>query len=118
MPPSSRDSLVARGRYENAISSSAPSSNERAEQLAEIASKIEVDLTLVGISGIEDRLQDGVPDAIASLRKANIQVWVLTGDKEETAINIGEPSYGQCSHFHAPLYISLVVLHTKHTGGK
>ena len=79
---------------------------------------LQAGMDFVGITAIEDKLQDGVPDAIASLRKANIQVWVLTGDKEETAINIGEPRHGRCTHFHAPLYISLVVLHTKHTGGK
>ena len=41
-----------------------------------------------GATGIEDRLQDGVPETIASLRKAGLQIWVLTGDKQETAINI------------------------------
>ncbi|MPC29979.1 putative phospholipid-transporting ATPase VA [Portunus trituberculatus] len=39
-------------------------------------------------TGIEDRLQDGVPETIQALRKAGIVVWVLTGDKQETAINI------------------------------
>ena len=43
----------------------------------------------MGASAIEDRLQDGVPDAIATLAKAGIKLWVLTGDKMETAINIG-----------------------------
>lgn len=42
----------------------------------------------VGATGIEDRLQDGVPETIASLRKAGLQIWVLTGDKQETAVNI------------------------------
>ena len=46
-----------------------------------------------GATGIEDRLQDGVPEAIESLRKAGMKVWVLTGDKQETAINIG---YSSC----------------------
>lgn len=41
-----------------------------------------------GATGIEDRLQDGVPETIASLRKAGLQIWVLTGDKQETAVNI------------------------------
>lgn len=41
-----------------------------------------------GATGIEDRLQDGVPDTIAALREAGIQIWVLTGDKQETAVNI------------------------------
>ena len=45
-------------------------------------------MRMVGATGIEDRLQEGVPDAIARLRKARIVVWVLTGDKQETAINI------------------------------
>lgn len=42
-----------------------------------------------GATGIEDRLQDSVPDTILALREAGIQVWVLTGDKPETAVNIG-----------------------------
>uniref|UniRef100_A0A8C0QBA0 Phospholipid-transporting ATPase n=2 Tax=Canis lupus familiaris TaxID=9615 RepID=A0A8C0QBA0_CANLF len=41
-----------------------------------------------GATGIEDRLQDGVPETIAKLRQAGLQIWVLTGDKQETAINI------------------------------
>ena len=41
-----------------------------------------------GATGIEDRLQDGVPQTIRALRDAGIVVWVLTGDKQETAINI------------------------------
>ncbi|XP_076808576.1 phospholipid-transporting ATPase VD-like isoform X3 [Clavelina lepadiformis] len=51
--------------------------------------RIEQDLELLGATGIEDRLQDGVPETIESLRQAGIQVWVVTGDKQETAINIG-----------------------------
>lgn len=43
----------------------------------------------VGATGIEDRLQDSVPDTIVALREAGIHVWVLTGDKPETAVNIG-----------------------------
>ena len=49
---------------------------------------VENKMKLVGATGIEDRLQEGVPDAIARLRQAGIVVWVLTGDKQETAINI------------------------------
>lgn len=41
-----------------------------------------------GATGVEDRLQDGVPETIATLRKAGLQIWVLTGDKQETAVNI------------------------------
>ena len=45
-------------------------------------------LYLLGATAIEDKLQDGVPDTIEILLKANIKVWVLTGDKIETALNI------------------------------
>ena len=46
-------------------------------------------MTLRGCTGIEDSLQDEVPETIRSLKEAGIIVWVLTGDKVETAINIG-----------------------------
>jgi len=62
---------------------------EREEKLEEAADRIEQELTLLGGTAIEDRLQDGVPDTIALLGDAGIKLWVLTGDKVETAINIG-----------------------------
>ena len=49
-------------------------------------------LDFVGVSAIEDKLQDGVPETIEKLISANIRVWVLTGDKQETAIEIGKSS--------------------------
>lgn len=61
----------------------------REEQLERISDLIEQDLSLLGGTAIEDRLQDGVPDTIALLADAGIKLWVLTGDKVETAINIG-----------------------------
>lgn len=61
----------------------------RDEKLEHVAELIEQDLYLLGGTAIEDRLQDGVPDTIALLAKAGIKLWVLTGDKVETAINIG-----------------------------
>lgn len=51
--------------------------------------EIEKELLLVGATAIEDKLQDEVGETILSLREAGIKVWVLTGDKIETAINIG-----------------------------
>ncbi|KAI1408099.1 phospholipid-translocating P-type ATPase [Hypoxylon sp. FL1857] len=62
---------------------------DREEKLEEVADKIEQQLTLLGGTAIEDRLQDGVPDTIELLGRAGIKLWVLTGDKVETAINIG-----------------------------
>lgn len=54
-----------------------------------VMAEIETELELIGATAIEDKLQNGVPDAVASLAKAGIKIWVLTGDKQETAINIG-----------------------------
>lgn len=51
--------------------------------------QVEENLEILGVTAIEDRLQAGVPKAIAQLAEANIKIWMLTGDKEETAINIG-----------------------------
>lgn len=61
----------------------------RAWLMRNVAVGIECRLRLLGASGIEDKLQEGVPEAIDSLRQAGIKVWVLTGDKQETAISIG-----------------------------
>ncbi|XP_059157740.1 probable phospholipid-transporting ATPase IA isoform X3 [Physella acuta] len=61
----------------------------REEKLEQAAELIEKDLRLIGATAIEDRLQDGVPETIDTLSKADIKIWVLTGDKQETAINIG-----------------------------
>jgi len=62
---------------------------DRAAKLRQTAALIECDLNLLGATAIEDKLQEGVPEAIESLRQAGIKVWVLTGDKQETAISIG-----------------------------
>jgi phospholipid-translocating ATPase len=62
---------------------------DRQEKIEKAGDLIEVDLEISGATAIEDKLQDGVPDAIDKLRRANIKLWMLTGDKRETAINIG-----------------------------
>ncbi|KAG7266322.1 hypothetical protein CRUP_038473, partial [Coryphaenoides rupestris] len=59
------------------------------ERLDELYEEIEKDLMLLGASAVEDKLQDGVPQTIEQLAKADIKIWVLTGDKQETAENIG-----------------------------
>src|SRR5690606_18343608 len=63
--------------------------DDREEKLESVAELIEQDLYLIGGTAIEDRLQDAVPDTIGLLGDAGIKLWVLTGDKVETAINIG-----------------------------
>ena len=50
---------------------------------------LQIDLEVIGATAIEDKLQDDVPATIADLGKAGVKLWVLTGDKMETAINIG-----------------------------
>ncbi len=72
-------------RYNAAITSLV----DRENIVAATCAEIEVGLTLVGSSAIEDKLQQGVPETIALLRQTDIVIWVLTGDKLETAINIG-----------------------------
>lgn len=61
----------------------------REEKMEEVADSIERDMMLIGGTAIEDRLQEGVPQTISLLGAAGIKLWVLTGDKVETAINIG-----------------------------
>ncbi|ROW12833.1 hypothetical protein VMCG_00743 [Cytospora schulzeri] len=61
----------------------------RADELDKAAELIEKDFYLLGATAIEDRLQDGVPETIHTLQQAGIKVWVLTGDRQETAVNIG-----------------------------
>ncbi|KAF9360352.1 hypothetical protein BGX26_009704 [Mortierella sp. AD094] len=61
----------------------------RSEELDKAAELIEKNLFLLGATAIEDKLQDGVPETIHTLQQAGIKVWVLTGDRQETAINIG-----------------------------
>ncbi|NWV07702.1 AT8B3 ATPase, partial [Ptilonorhynchus violaceus] len=62
---------------------------DRARELDKLYEEMEQDLQLLGATAIEDKLQDGVPETIQLLKLGNIKVWVLTGDKQETAMNIG-----------------------------
>ncbi|KAG6650944.1 hypothetical protein CIPAW_06G078200 [Carya illinoinensis] len=61
---------------------------DREKKLDEVSELIEKDLILIGCTAIEDKLQEGVPACIETLSRAGIKIWVLTGDKMETAINI------------------------------
>ncbi|XP_043917453.1 phospholipid-transporting ATPase IA isoform X2 [Protopterus annectens] len=67
----------------------ATSIQNRVLKLEESYELIEKNLQLLGATAIEDKLQDKVPDTIETLMKADIKIWILTGDKQETAINIG-----------------------------
>ena len=67
----------------------------REEKMSQAFKTIESGLTLVGATGIEDRLQEDCDKTLEALRQAGIKVWVLTGDKKETALNISK----SCKHF-------------------
>lgn len=62
---------------------------DREDKIDDVSEKIEKNLTLLGSTAIEDKLQDQVPESIYKLSRAGIKIWVLTGDKVETALNIG-----------------------------
>lgn len=59
----------------------------RQNQIDSAAELIENELCFIGATGVEDRLQDSVPATISTLMKANIKIWMLTGDRFETAVS-------------------------------
>ena len=67
----------------------AATSINKDEAINEVAEEIELDFDLIGSTAIEDKLQEDVGETIFDIKRAGIQLWVLTGDKIETAINIG-----------------------------
>ncbi|XP_017063690.1 phospholipid-transporting ATPase IF isoform X2 [Drosophila eugracilis] len=83
--------LIAEEEYQDFLVelAQANSSLENRKQLSEECySKIESNLDLLGATAVEDALQDDVADTLVSLQAAGIKIWVLTGDKVETALNI------------------------------
>jgi phospholipid-translocating ATPase len=76
--------------WKQVYSNAATSLVDRQTLIEKAADRIECQLELVGATAIEDKLQKGVPDTIDRLRRAGIKLWMLTGDKRETAINIGQ----------------------------
>lgn len=67
----------------------------REEAVRKVMDQMEAELNLLGATGVEDLLQEGVQETLESMRMAGIKVWVLTGDKVETAVNIAY----SCGHF-------------------
>ncbi|XP_061590381.1 phospholipid-transporting ATPase ID-like isoform X2 [Cololabis saira] len=80
----------------------------REERLDELYEEIEKDLILLGATAVEDKLQDGVPQTIEQLALADIKIWVLTGDKQETAENIGY----SCNMLRENMEVFFVSAHT------
>ena len=65
---------------------------DREEALARVYDEVEKDCVVCGVTGIEDKLQQDVPSTLAVLRHAGMKVWMLTGDKQQTAEEIGRSS--------------------------
>ncbi|KAA8492510.1 putative phospholipid-transporting ATPase VD [Porphyridium purpureum] len=72
-----------------AMCNALPSGEDKEAQILALEEEIERDFLLIGCSAIEDKLQDGVSETLARMKQAGIKTWVLTGDKQGTAINIG-----------------------------
>lgn len=58
------------------------------DELSALVSELEQELMLVGVSAIEDKIQEGAPAALEKFREAGIKVWMLTGDRPDTATNV------------------------------
>merc|ERR1711988_655293 len=78
-------------------------------EIETLEEELEKGLTLLGCTAIEDKLQDGVPECIELLAKAGLSIWVLTGDKEETAINIAVA----CNLVLPPAYMEHIIINPK-----
>eukprot|EP00123_Amoebidium_parasiticum_P014404 comp22485_c0_seq1/m.33915 comp22485_c0_seq1/g.33915 ORF comp22485_c0_seq1/g.33915 comp22485_c0_seq1/m.33915 type:complete len:1183 (-) comp22485_c0_seq1:540-4088(-) len=92
--------------YEEALTSM----TDRENKVSAACDKIEKDMFLLGATAIEDKLQDKVPETIANLLEAGIKLWMLTGDKQETAINIGY----SCRLFNEQMNIMVLNKKTKY----
>lgn len=81
-PQEAEDYIVKYEKAKTALSG-------REEQLEAVADQYESGLSLLGCSGLEDRIQVGVSEAVNAMLNGGIKIWMLTGDKQETAINVG-----------------------------
>ena len=75
-------------RFERSLQEASLGLEGREEKVRAVYDSVETGLVLLGATAIEDRLQEGVPETLSSLTRAGISVWVLTGDKKETAVNV------------------------------
>ena len=64
--------------------------DNKEELLSKAYEKVENNLYIIGATIVEDKLQENVPETIRDLRLANIKIWMLTGDKMDTAENIAK----------------------------
>ena len=90
--------------YEKLITEANQDFLNREKRLLEVFEEVEKDLILIGATAVEDKLQDDVESTLVALREAGIKIWVLTGDKLETAVNI---SYS-CRHFSKKMHVFMI----------
>ena len=76
-------------KFSKDLSEAKMSIKDKEKKEDEVCNKIEQNLYLIGTTIVEDKLQEKVPETIRDLRLAKIKVWMLTGDKMNTAYNIG-----------------------------
>lgn len=76
-------------KWQRTYDAAASAITDRDEEIDKANELIEHSLTILGATALEDKLQEGVPEAIETLHKAGIKLWILTGDKVQTAIEIG-----------------------------
>lgn len=84
---------ISQADYENWFAQyrhAANSLNNREDAISNTADQIETNLLLAGLTAVEDKLQEGVPITIATLRSAGIKIWLLTGDKQATALSTAQ----------------------------
>jgi phospholipid-translocating ATPase len=79
-------------QFQEALVQARANQEGREAALAELYEGLEAGQTLLGCNGIEDSLQEGVPETIKILREAAIHVWMVTGDLMNTAIKIARSS--------------------------
>jgi phospholipid-transporting ATPase len=99
-------------RYKKACTNMAELEKRKVDKkndIDDLEDEIESNLILLGCTAIEDRLQDGVPECIAQLAASGINIWVLTGDKQETAINIAVA----CNLVLPPQYMDQIIINGK-----
>ncbi|VDP93045.1 unnamed protein product [Echinostoma caproni] len=65
---------------------------DRVEKMQAVVATLETELDVLCLTGVEDKLQEGVRPTLEALRNAGIRVWMLTGDKLETAECIAKSS--------------------------
>ncbi|KAK9694489.1 Phospholipid-translocating P-type ATPase C-terminal [Popillia japonica] len=101
--------VIGATAIEDRLQEGVPETLNAERRLRDSYMSIETNLTVIGATAIEDRLQEGVPETLNALMSAGIVIWVLTGDKPETAINIAYSA----KLFHPHMEVLKIMARTK-----